>query len=267
MPLDGGELRQQAPRHVAAVERAMTVLDVLASAPSDLGTNEIARRIGTNPSSASRLLATLAGGGLVRREPGTGRWRLGSGLIALGTAALARLDLRDLARPLLVELVDATGETATLSLPGETETMTVDFVQSASSVQSVARIGRPSVAHATATGKVFLAWGGRLPDGPLQAFTARTITDGDDLEAELVRTVKRGWAQALGEREIDLNAIAVPVFGRAVELRAILGLQGPAGRFDRRTMRAALEPLLQAAAQLRIGVSGELTGRGGAPAS
>ena len=76
---------------------------------------------------------------------------------------LAGLDLRGIARRHLVELGEETGETVTLSIPGERDAVTVDFVPSRASVASVARVGRPSIAHATATGKVGLAFGSPAP--------------------------------------------------------------------------------------------------------
>src|SRR5919108_5567210 len=180
--------RPPAGRRVAAVARPTAVLDELAEEPGELGTNELARRIGVNPSTASRLLATLEAARLVEQVPATGRYRLGLRLLELGNAALGRLDLRALARPALEALVAETGETATLSVPGERDAVTVDFVQSAASVQSVARLGRPSVAHATAAGKVLLAFGeAGLPTGPLERFTRQTLTD----TARLAATVER----------------------------------------------------------------------------
>jgi DNA-binding IclR family transcriptional regulator len=214
-----------AVRRVAAVARALAVLDALADAGAELGTNELARRTRINASTVSRLLATLADAGLVEHVPERGRYRLGVRLLRLGDAVASRLDLREAARPHLQALVAATGETATLSAPGDPDAVTVDFVQSPSSVQSVARLGRPSVAHATATGKVLLAFGGReLPAEPLEAFTERTITSRAELAAEVERVRKRGWAQAIGQREDGLNAVAAPVFGPDGELAAILGL-------------------------------------------
>ena len=65
--------------------------------------------------------------------------------IELGNSVLGRLDLRALARPHLQALVRETGETATLSAPGEHDAITVDFAHSSSVVQSVAQLGRPSV--------------------------------------------------------------------------------------------------------------------------
>ena len=237
-----------AVRHIAVVERAVAVLDALATSSSDLGTNEIARRTGINASSVSRLLATLADAGLVAYMAETGRYRLGLRLLKLGNAAAARLDLRDTARSSLLALVDVTGETATLSVPDEREAVTVDFVQGSSPVQSVARVGRPSVAHATATGKVMLAFTeAGVPDGTLDAYTARTITDPDALGGELELVRERGWAESLEEREDDLNAVAAPIRDDRGELAAIMGLQGPAFRFDPPAMSAALKPLRERA--------------------
>jgi DNA-binding IclR family transcriptional regulator len=232
-------------RHVAAVERALDVLEALAAAGEDVGTNELARRTGVNASSVSRLLATLAAGGYVEHVDETGRYRLGLQLLHLGNVVLARLDLRGLARPHLERLVEETGETATLSVPGERDAVTVDFVQSASSVQSVARLGRPSVGHATAAGKVVLAFGDVVPPTePLERFTVRTVTDPPKLALELEQVRTQGWAEAAGERERDLNAVAAPVFAADGSLAGILGVQGPEGRFDRAARWRAAEPLL-----------------------
>jgi DNA-binding IclR family transcriptional regulator len=240
-----------AVRRVAAVERSLRVLEALADAGGELGTNELARRTRVNPSSVSRLLATLAAGGYVEFDEHSGRYRLGVHLVQLGNLVLAGLDLRALARPHLEALVEETGETATLSVPGEMDAVTVDFVQSALSVQSVARLGRPSVAHATAAGKVLLAFGDvARPTGRLERFTPRTITDAHKLAAAVERVREQGWAEAAGERERDLNAIAAPAFGADGRLAGILGLQGPEGRFDREARRRAVELLLARAQTL-----------------
>lgn len=248
---------QPAVRHVAAVGRAIAVLDALADGSAELGTNELARRTGINASTVSRLLATLAGSRLVEHVPATGRYRLGPRLLQLGNLVLGRLDLRDVARPYLRELVRTTGETATLSAPGEHDAVTIDFVQSDAVVQSVARLGRPSIGHATATGKVLLAFGeARLPSGRLKAYTPRTITIRRVLEQELERVRGDGYAVAVGEREPDLNAVAAPAFDGDRRLAAIVGVQGPVSRFDDGAMRAAVMPLLAAAA----GISSSLGG-------
>ncbi len=239
-----------AARQVGSVQRAVEVLDALAEARTELGTNEIARRTGVNVSSISRLLSTLTTAGLVQHVPSTGRYRLGIKILQLAGAARESMDVRGMARPFLEELTAITGETSTLSLPGAHDLLTIDFVPSPKSVRSVARVGRNSVAHATAAGKVLLTWGGRLPEGELVRYTDRTTTDRAVLEQEIEHVRARGWAQAVGEREDDLNAIAVPVLDGNRTLVAVLGVQGPASRFTPRSMRAAIDPLTERAAAL-----------------
>jgi DNA-binding IclR family transcriptional regulator len=243
------------PRPVASVARALALLEELSHSENGLSVNELARRIGVHASTASRLLGTLESAGMVERE-GQGPYRLGVGLLMLGERVLSRLDLGALARPVLVELMARTGETATLSLPGGHEAITVDSVPSRSSVVSMARLGRPSVSHATAVGKVMLTFGGGpMPrERDLTPLTDRTITDRAALEEEIETVRERGYAMVFGEREVDVNAIAAPVWNRTGELAAILGVQGPAARMEDPTR--LLVPLLEGAEALTRALGG-----------
>lgn len=221
-------------------------MDAFLHVPGDAGTNELARLTGINPSTVSRTLSTLVDAGYVQHIADTGRYRLGTHLLGLANHVLARLDLRAVARPHLLALEESTGETATLSVPSERDAVTVDYVNSRSSVASVGRVGRPSVAHATATGKVMLAFGPPVAPGKfLERFTQRTIVDRLALDREVRTVARQGWARAVGEREPDLNAVAAPVYGTRGELLAIIGLQGPAARFDRRAQDQAVPALLE----------------------
>jgi DNA-binding IclR family transcriptional regulator len=246
--------RQPSTRRIGASERAIAVLDMLAEG-GELGTNELARRMGMTPSTVSRQLGTLAAAGLVERVAANGRYRLGLKIVHLANALLARLDVRTVARPHLEELVRQTGETATLSVPGEDDAITIDFIPGTHHIQPVSRLGRPSIAHATSAGKVMLAFSDRsLPEGPLRPYTPGTITDPRELAAEIARVREQGWAQAIEEREPGLSAIAAPIRASRGDLEAIAALQGPTSRFDDSAIEAAL-PLLLAAANA---VSSEL---------
>jgi DNA-binding IclR family transcriptional regulator len=246
--------RQPSSARIASANRAVAILDALAEG-GELGTNELARRAGLTPSTVSRQLGTLVAAGLVEHVPSTGRYRLGIRIVRLANAVLARLDVRAVARPHLEELVRATGETATLSVPGEEDAVTVDFVPSAHYVQHVTQLGRPSIGHATAAGKIMLAFSDRpLPQPPLRAFTPRTITDPGVLARDVERVRRRGYAEAIEEREPGLAAIAAPVFESTGELAAIVALQGPTARFGRAELKAALPLLLERAAAISAGL-------------
>ena len=139
---------QPATRQVAAVQRAIAILDELAEARTELGTNEIARRTGINVSTISRILATLVSGGLVDHVAATGRYRLGVGVVRLANAVHgAWTSVRSPGRTWRSS-ASRIGETVTLSVPGEHEAFTLDFVQSPLTVRSVAEVGRTSAAHA-----------------------------------------------------------------------------------------------------------------------
>jgi DNA-binding IclR family transcriptional regulator len=235
---------QPSARDVEATVRAVSLLDALAEG-GELGTTDLARRTGISASTVSRQLGTLARLGLTEHVPATGRYRLGVRVLRLANAVLGRLNVRDLARPHLEELVHAVGETATLSIPGDGDAITVDFVPTDRYLQGVTRLGRPSVGHASSAGKVMLAFGEvPLPRGKLAAFTPQTITDPDLLAGEIERVRENGYAVAVDEREQGLAAIAAPVRGAGGELAAIVALQGPTSRFDQAAIDAALPLLL-----------------------
>ena len=142
------------------------------------------------------------------------------------------------------------GETATLSVASDEDAVTIDFVPGAHQIQPVSRLGRPSIAHATSAGKVMLAFSGReLPDAPLRAYTAQTITDPEVLARQIADVRERGWADAIAEREPGLSAIAAPIRSSRGELEAIVALQAPSSRFDAAAIEAA-RPLLLERAEL-----------------
>jgi IclR family acetate operon transcriptional repressor len=239
--------RQPSSGRIEASQRAVAILDALADA-GEAGTNELGRLTGLPASTVSRQLGTLAAAGLVEQDPDSGRYRLGIKVVRLANAVLARLDVRQVARPHLEELVRITGETATLHIPGEQDAVTVDVVPSAHFIQHVAQLGRPSIAHASSAGKVMLAFTDRpLPRGPLRAYTARTITSRAALAEEVERVRRRGYAEAFEEREPGLAAVAAPVWAATGALAAIVALQGPTARFGRTEVEAATTPLLERA--------------------
>ena len=238
---------QPSTRDVEATVRAVEILDALADG-GDLGTTDVSRRTGISPSTVSRQLGTLTRAGLVEHVAATGRYRIGVRTLRYANAVLGRLNVRDLARPHLEQLVDEVGEAATLGIPGDGDAITVDFVPSDRYLQGVTRLGRPSVGHASSAGKVMLAFGDvHLPRGRLTAYTPKTIVDPAALASEIERVRVAGYAEAVEEREVGLSAVAAPVWDAAGALAAIVALQGPTSRFDRTALDAA-RPLLLACA-------------------
>ena len=105
-------------RHfVTALARGLEVLSCFRSGDKALGNQEIAQRCRLPKSTVSRLTSTLTKLGYLIQVEESGKYRLGTATLSLGSAMLARLDVRQIARPMMQELADTTrsGEPRKLS--------------------------------------------------------------------------------------------------------------------------------------------------------
>jgi DNA-binding IclR family transcriptional regulator len=220
---------------VQSVGRAISILESLADSPGELGVTQIGRRLGVHKATASRLVSTLAEHGLVERNPATDKYRLGFGLVRLAAAAAGTLDLVQQARPVLEFLAEETGETVNLAVLDGEDVVNIDQITPGHLVVNVNWVGKHTPLHCTSNGKVLLAF---LPederrlllDRPLDRMTERTIVDRRALRRELVGVRARGWAHAIEELEVGLNAVAAPVRRSGGAVVAALSVSGPAYR-------------------------------------
>ncbi|MER5490592.1 helix-turn-helix domain-containing protein, partial [Streptomyces sp. NPDC002490] len=120
------------------VDRALSILPLLAEGPADLG--KVADRLGVHKSTALRLLRTLHEHGLVYRQSDQ-RYRLGARLFALAQEAVENLDVREIAHPHLVALNEKVGHTVHLAVYEENEVLYIDKVESRYPVRMYSRIG------------------------------------------------------------------------------------------------------------------------------
>ncbi len=221
---------------VQSVCRALTTLDHLAER-TELGVTKIGQMLKVHKGTASRLMTTLAGHGLARREPDSDKYRLGFGLLYLASAATASLDLVQRARPVLEGLAEKSGETATLAVLEGDRICHVDEVNGTHSVVGVKWIGRRLPIHCTSTGKMLLACldaseRDRLLDRLLERRTPRSIVEPKRLRIELDEARRRGYAQNMGELEEGLNGVAVPVRRADGKVVAAVAVSGPAFRLQ-----------------------------------
>jgi IclR family transcriptional regulator, acetate operon repressor len=219
---------------VQSVARALSVLEELAGGGA-LGVTELGRRLGVHKATASRLLSTLADHGLVQRDGGSEKYRLGLGLIHLAGAAMAGLDLVRQARPILEELAEHTRETVNLGVLDGDGVVYIDQITGQRSIVSMSWIGRRTPLHCTSNGKVLLAFmseeeRARRLASPLEAMTVNTVIDADRLRSQLVEVRSRGYGQTIEELEEGLNAVAAPIRSVDGDVFAAVGVAGPAFR-------------------------------------
>src|SRR5947209_5915243 len=89
---------------VQSVDRAVSVLYVLAEARQALSLNEISLRTELDKATVHRLLTTLVDRHLVEAAGGRGRYGLGWGVLRLEAGLIGGSDLKQIARPHLERL-------------------------------------------------------------------------------------------------------------------------------------------------------------------
>ena len=242
------------PFLVQSVDRAVSVLVILARM-GEAGVTEIAGELGVHKSTAFRLLATLESRGLAEQNVARGKYRLGFGVVNLASAVTASLDLNRVSRTVCQALARDVGETVNLATHDGDSVINLDQVMGSSAVTTVNWVGKRNPLHATSSGKVFLA---HMPaedlDGhlaqPLPRFTPSTITDPDDLRAQLGAIRANGYAFTVEELEIGLNAVAAPIRSFEGIVVAALSASGPAYRLTRDSMIGVARKTVLAAATI-----------------
>lgn len=259
-------------RATDGADRVVRVLDALATAPDGLGVSTIARTLQVHRSTASRLLATLARGGLVERDTQTRAYRLGARVVGLAAVAVARLPVVSQARPELEALSALTSETANLAILDGNHVVYVDQVTPAHTVVMASWVGRRSPVHASSSGKVLMAWGDpkakeALLRRRLEPITDRTVTDPGTMRRMLDEARRRGYVASNGELESGLITIAAPVMngGRAV---AAVSISGPTFRIPARDVPGLGRAVREAAGAVGHRMAGRaITAVGSSPRS
>ena len=251
---------------VRSVERAITILDVLARGGWRTGA-EIARELHVHRSTALRLLGTLERHALVERDGKNAKYRLGRRLPQLASVVTGESDLRSMARPICERLALAVGETVTLDVLAGDEIVPIEQATGSKSMVNVNWLGRRTPVHCTASGKVILAFGPaavreRLLARPLERSTPHTITDSTELESQLDAAREAGVARTYEELEVGLDAIAAPVYDSGGEVVAALDVSGPSHRIRAEDRPELVRLTLEAAADVsrRLGYRGSRSG-------
>lgn len=228
---------------VESVRRATRLLRCFTIDRPEWGVMDLSRKLDVHKSTVSRLLSTLENERLVMRNPETGRYRLGVGILELAGLVTLHGDLRRSARPYLDELAQLTQETANLAVREGDEVVNIEHTAPLGRrVLNFGWIGRRTPVHASATGKVLLAYAPvheleNLLAHPLDRFTEHTITNHDALLQELERVRQRGYATGLEELEIGLHAVATAVRIHSGDVVAAVSTAGPSNRLTRQRIR------------------------------
>jgi len=241
--------------------RALKVVEVLSEASAPLAAAEVAGIIGTERSTAYRMLATLMEAGYVVRDPRTRRYRLGYKILRL-TRGLLNIDEKaELIKECLQEISRRTGETAHYSVLDRDCAVLVLRSKGTQLVAIDFQIGDRAALHCTSIGKVMLAYqdAGFAEEAirrGLPKLARNTITDPARFRAELRKVRAQGYAYDDLEFADDMRCVAVPVFENDGSLAGGISLSGPSSRFTPQKLRELRDCTLEAAGRLSLKLHG-----------
>jgi DNA-binding IclR family transcriptional regulator len=220
---------EQSLSGVGVLDKAVSVLHALAREPATL--NALVDATGLTRATAHRLAVALEAHGLVRRD-GSGRFALGPALIVLGRAAALSTPLAAVARPALLELRDATGESVQLYVRDGDRRVCVEALESPHGLRTIVPVGAVLPLDLGSAGRVL---------GP--------------------RPPQREWVASVEERERGVASVSAPVRDRERHIAAAVSVSGPVERTTRNPGRRYGTAVAAAARAIELAAFGPLPGR------
>lgn len=241
---------------VSTVERALDVLRAFTHQRPDLSLTDVAAVTGLHKATAFRLLTTLSRAGMTMKDPRTGLYRLGFGVIALSEVAKTSTGFVRQALPFMRQIRDELNETVYIAVRAGDERINLEQLEGIRDFRRVVALGKPSALYVGSTSHVILA---ALPDEDIAAYIDRTIFvppfPGAKVgEQELWRAIafvrRNGYAETHNKRVDEGASISACVRGPGNEIVGALTVSIPIGRYSGPVRTATIAAVTSAARAL-----------------
>ncbi|MBD5780439.1 IclR family transcriptional regulator [Pelagicoccus sp. NFK12] len=236
------------------LHKACLVLKLLSTTPQALSIRSISESLQIPRTTTLRILATLTLDGFTAKTGDC--YSLGPSLIPIGSAAKSALDIAQLARPLLHQVVQATGETCHLAVPSGNRALIAEAISGKQRLSASTKQGAVIELHCSATGKCLLAYAhwpdlqGVASEQDLKRHTPKTITSFPQLSDEIDRVRKRHYALDDEEFRKGVRRIAAPVFSDDNRCVAAIGISASCKRLPLDRIEATASIIKDAAHEL-----------------
>jgi DNA-binding IclR family transcriptional regulator len=239
---------------IQSVDRAARILRALAAGSGRLGVSELSDRLGLAKGTVHGLLRTLHDHGLVEQDADSDKYQLGPQLLQLSNRYLDLNELRARSLAWSELLATRAGEAVRIGVPHGNGVLVVHHVFRPDTSLQILEVGAVLPMHATALGKVVLAYLAEperndVLDAGLPKLTGRTISTLPALERELDAVRKRGYAVEREESVLGEVGIAAPIFGRNGAVVGGIGVAGPSERLNGRARETKVATVVGEAAR------------------
>ncbi|CUH42669.1 IclR family transcriptional regulator [Ruegeria atlantica] len=240
---------------VVALDRGIQVLICLADRRCAT-LAELAKITAIPAATAHRLLTTLQQRGMVIHDAEKGKWRIGPQSYRIGSTFEEGSNLLEVAPAVMRLLSEETGETANLAVEEGGLLLFLVQVESENPIRASFKNGTAAHFHTSGVGKAIMAF---MNEAALESFltpqilvqqTPNSITDAQELKAELCKTRERGWALDDEERFLGMRCIAAPIFDSLGKVVAGVSVSGPIARFPDHKLEGLATLVVKAAATI-----------------
>jgi len=240
---------------IQSLDRGLEILFILAENKSR-GVTELAEDLKVNKSTVFRLLETMEKRDLVQQDEVTAKYRLGIGLLHISEGLVKNLDVINISKPTLKQLMDSTKESVHLCTFANDKVYVVDQVKSNYPMKVSAAIGHEEPIHCSSVGKCILAYLSEekrnkiLDEVQFVPYTAKTKTSKEALVEELKQIRKNGYALDDEELSVGVCCIAAPIYNHKGEVKNCIGISGPSARIRMENIDSYINKLKIAASNI-----------------
>jgi DNA-binding IclR family transcriptional regulator len=240
---------------VQSIRKGFRLIEILAQ-EDEMSVTDLSNIIVLNKATTFRLLYTLKTLGYIDQNPVNEKYRLNLKMFQVGSNVVSRIDEIREARPIIERLGEETGETVYLAVRNDEYVVYLDKIDSKHIIRMFCNIGDRAPTWCTGVGKALLAW---LPEREINQlfkgkklikYTPNTITQLKDLQAELKKTVARGYAVDNQERWSGLFCVAVPLWNKSKHVVAAISISWPEMRHSEECMARYRDLILDAGKEI-----------------
>lgn len=241
---------KESSNSIQVIERLARLLDVIALHKEPVSLKILSAETGLHPSTAFRILSSLAEQGFVERTT-RGNYQLGVKLMQLGSRVSAGVDIRKIALPIMEELRDQLGETVNLTVREGDEVVYIERSVAKRMIKVEQVIGSRAPLHVTAVGKLMLGVQGETAcnsyakRSKLPAYTINTHTKIATLVQDSIASAQRGYSYDNEEAELGVGCIGTLILDAHGNVVAGLSVSAPIERrrdeWVKQVIKAGLE--------------------------
>lgn len=248
---------------IQSLDRGIAVLQILAR-QRRINLTELSQKAGIPTATTYRILTTLQTRGFAAFDEVSQNWMVGLEAYRVGSAYLQNTDLADVARPVLRDLMNDSGETANLAIADGGQVVFIGQVETQNPIRAFFQPGTRTKMHASGIGKAILAAMPRseaaalLASQGLERFTGTTLVTEASLFTDLEQTLARGWSFDREERHEGMSCIGVAIHDERGAAIAGISISGPSARFtvDRVPLLGAV--VCRAAEKITTAIAGSI---------